>query len=552
MNRIITLAFLSSFVFLLAACGKPAPSSDAGPSSEEAHLGEIDFEVSGSPDARELFREGLLLLHSFEYKDAREAFLKAQEADSTCLMAYWGEAMTHNHPLWRRRGEEEAREALAKLGENTEERLAKAPTEIERDFLQAAEILFEEGEKNERDKAYADYMESLYQKYPGNHEVAAFYALSLLGAVEVGRDEKQYSQSARIAQGILDENPKHPGALHYLIHAYDDPGHAHMARFAADNYADVAPDAAHALHMPSHIYVALGMWHEVVASNIDSWNASVQRMLRLGLDNDARSYHAFHWLSYGLLNQERWNEAAQLLDSMIIYTDSLPSRSARSYLIDMKGGYLVESGQWDHPVAGVSVDLKELNIVSIAGEYFLQGMKAFKQENPIALWNAVDSLSRELNKAQRQATGENAAMCGSSRYVPNRLDVDQATVMQLELKALKELKVGNKAQAEELMKEATELETAASYSYGPPPILYPSFEFYGDWLLKEERYQEALEQYRKALERGPKRTRALKGMLAAAEALQNQDLIAETHTQLEETRELAAKTPGLKPEKTSL
>jgi tetratricopeptide (TPR) repeat protein len=551
MKHLSLYTLLLSFLSLLA-CTEKKPAQEEAASTEAAHLGEIDFAITGSPEAQQLFREGLLLLHSFEYQDAREAFLKAQEADPECAMAYWGEAMTRNHPLWRRRGEEEAQEALQKLGESQEERLAKAQTELERDFIQAAEILFEKGEKNERDKAYADYMAGLYEKYPGNHEVAAFYALSLLGAVEAGRDEKASGKSARIAKGVLDENPKHPGALHYLIHAYDDPTHAHMARFAADSYADVAPDAAHALHMPSHIYVALGMWHEVVASNIDSWNASVQRMHRMELDDDARSYHAFHWLTYGLLNQERWSEATQLLDSMVIYTDSLPSRKARAYLIDMKGGYLVESGEWDSPIADIAIDLKELNIVSVAAEYFLQGMQAYENEDQVKLQAVIDTLQNKLADARRQASGEAAAMCGSSRYAPNRLDVDQANVVLLELQALDALLAKNEAQAEKFMQAATSLETSASYSYGPPPILYPSFEFYGDWLKEEKRYEEALQQYRKALERGPKRTRALKGMLKAAEALNDKKTQAEAMTQLEETRKRADETPGLESSNTTI
>ena len=146
-------------------------------------------------------------------------------------------------------------------------------------------------------------MEQLSEKYPNNHEISAFYALSLLGSVPDGRDDAIYGKGAIIAKGIIEENPNHPGALHYLIHSYDDPAHAHLALNAANSYAKVAPEASHALHMPSHIYLAMGMWDEVISSNINSYQASINRMERKNLDNNARGYHAYHWLQYGYLQK---------------------------------------------------------------------------------------------------------------------------------------------------------------------------------------------------------------------------------------------------------
>ena len=183
------------------------------------------------------------------YGDAAEAFLKAQEADENFAMAYWGEAMTKNHPLWSEQDFDEGRAILSRLAPSQEERLAKAPTELEKDFLMAVELLYGDGTKIERDDAYAQHMGKLFNKYTDNHEIAAFYALSLLGSVEAGRDYEVYGKGAKIAQSILDENPRHPGALHYLIHSYDDPDHAPLAIEAANNYSKVAPDAGHALHM---------------------------------------------------------------------------------------------------------------------------------------------------------------------------------------------------------------------------------------------------------------------------------------------------------------
>ncbi|HKK80362.1 MAG TPA: hypothetical protein VJ933_12065 [Phaeodactylibacter sp.] len=498
--------FLLSSLFLFAAC----EPTEAPP---ENRLGDAHLATSGDEAALPHFEKGLLLLHSFEYEDARAAFVKAQEADPDFAMAYWGEAMTHNQPIWHRQQYEEGQAALAKLGDTSEARLAKAETELEKDLLKAAEILFGKGEKIERDKTYANYLENLHNKYPENQEVAAFYALSLLGAVPVGRDEAAYEQGAAIAQGILKENPRHPGALHYLIHSYDDPGHARLALDAANNYAKVAPDAAHALHMPSHIYVAMGMWDEVISSNIASYDASVKRMEEKDLTNDARSYHAFHWLLYGYTQKGNTDKVVDILEKMVQYTEEKPSKTARAYLVRMKGNFLVETQRWGHELAATEVDLEGLNISHQAVGHFLEGMQAYRSADQAKLSAIIDTLSSKRQQAAMGMTNEGIPLCsaGGSFGKPNRVDVGQAEVMELELKALLARLQEEEQKAEALMQQAVATQDGLNYSYGPPEIVYPAYEFYADYLVEQERYEEALAQYERALDRGPGRRRALAG-----------------------------------------
>lgn len=526
--------FVFALFLLTLSCGGTQPKEEESAS----RLGEVHFQVSGAAEAQPFFEKGLLLLHSFEYEDARTEFRKARQADPGFAMAYWGEAMTHNHGLWRRQDYEAARTVLEELAPTAEERLKKAGTEMEKDFLQALEVLYGEGEKVERDKAYAAFMEKLYEKYPDNHEVAAFYALSLLWAVPVGRDEEAYGKGAIIAEGILKENPNHPGALHYLIHSYDDPGHAHLAKAAADSYAEVAPDAAHALHMPSHIYVALGMWHEVVASNEDSYAASVNRMEHMGLDNDARSYHAFHWLLYGYLQQERFEDARRIIELMQQYTEELPSKSARSYLVRMKGNYLVETEEWDSPVADIEVNLEALNITFHAIEHFLEGMQAYRNKDAARMKELLEEMAFARQQAAMSVTGEGAPMCGSggSYGKANQLDIDQAYIMELELKGLHAMLAGQPEEAERWLEQATEVEDNASYSYGPPEVVKPSYELYGEWLLEQGRPEDALQQFERALKRGPRRVRALRGKLQAARQTGREEMAGEVLRILEEIR----------------
>jgi len=485
------------------------------PQAPDSKLGTIDITVTGSEEALPHFHDGLLLLHSFEFDDAAEKFIKAQELDPDFTMAYWGEAMSHNHPLWRERYVEEGQAALKKLAATPEARLEKAKTEFEKDMLQAVEILYSEGDKKELDVVYKDKMEKLYKKYPDHHEVRAFYALSLLGSAKGGRDTKTYEKGALIAQGIIDENPKHPGALHYLIHSYDDPDHASMALDAANSYSKVAPDAEHALHMPSHIYVAMGMWDEVISSNIASYEASVKRMKNKELDGDARGYHAFKWLMYGYLQKGNLGKAKEMVYEMKKHCEELPSSRARAHFIMMQGAYLTESGDWDDPIAEVSFDLDKINLTTKSVHHFTKGMLTYHKKDEAGLVDVIKTLSKfRMDGKQKMEIG-GAKMCsGVSRYLqpPTPTEVNRVHVMEMELNAVLALLNDDEKTAEEWFKKATTVENETKFSYGPPEIVKPSDELYGEWLLEKNKMAEAKKQFESVLERAPKRLIALKGL----------------------------------------
>ena len=244
----------------------------------QAELGTIDFPTSGSAAAQPPFLKGVLLMHSFEYDDAKEAFQEAQKADPNFAMAYWGEAMTYNHAVWQQTAPELAKAALARLAPTADGRLAKAPTPKEKDWLASLDSLYGPGEKLARDLAYAEAMKRMHEKYPADDEVTSFYALALLGTSHSGRDFAIYMRAAALVEQVYAKNPNHPGAAHYLIHSYDDPIHAPLGLRYADAYSKIAPAASHALHMPSHIYFALGMWDEASAINERSVKAADARV----------------------------------------------------------------------------------------------------------------------------------------------------------------------------------------------------------------------------------------------------------------------------------
>ncbi len=464
----------------------------------------VDLEVTGNSKAVPQFERGLLLLHSFEYQDAREAFRNAQEIDPQMPMAYWGEAMTYNHSLWSEQDYDKGVEVLKKLEAL---RLEKNASELERDFIAAVEILYQpEMEKAERDAAYARFMEGLSKKYPDNHEVAAFYALSLLGSVPDGRDDELYGKGAKIALGILAENPEHPGALHYTIHSYDDPRHAALALEAANAYAKVAPDASHALHMPSHIYVAMGMWDRVVASNIDSYQASLNRMERKGLGNDDRGYHAYHWLQYGYLQQDNKDEARKMALDMQQYMEETPSARARAHMVFLKGTYLTETGDWGSEIADIPVEISDLNI-SVRSQYqFLEGMKAYTAKDTVQMDSIIAIMEADIKRETYVQEFSSASLCSNvTRAEAAPSDIVTSKARQQQLMALREDLAGRGDRAEEHLLKSIELQESVSYSYGPPSIQKPTRELYADWLVDRGRYKEAEAQYTLAEKAGPKR-----------------------------------------------
>lgn len=221
--------------------------------------GSTNFHATGDKEAHSAFTLGLLKMHNFEFEDARASFQKAIQIDSDFTMAYWGEALSHEQAFWRRYDTEKSRQILARLGDTPQARAAKAVTQREKDYIASIEILFGEGSQKEREGGYSGALKKLHEKYPDDLDAAAFYALSILVTTYGGRDFSRYMRAAAITEDILDVNPRHPGALHYNIHSYDDPIHGPLGLRAARVYSEVAPAAVHALHMGSHIYYPIGV-----------------------------------------------------------------------------------------------------------------------------------------------------------------------------------------------------------------------------------------------------------------------------------------------------
>ncbi len=314
-------ALLVSSVMLLAlAAGANAArahtADDPSPPAAGVSVGVVDFANSGAKAAQKDFQYGIAQLHNFQYDDAAEAFRRAQHADPGFALAYWGEAMTYNHPVWMQQDRERALAVLARLGPDRAARLARAGTERERAYLDAVEILYGEGTKFERDRRYSAAMGRLHERWPDDIDGTAFYALSLLGTAHDGRDLPAYMRSYALVKDLFPRHPRHPGVAHYLIHSVDDAAHAPLGLEAARAYGKIAPGSAHALHMTSHIFLALGMWDEVVAANEAAIRNARERAAPRGV-RVPDCGHAPLWLNYGYLQQGRYTEARRLIASYL-------------------------------------------------------------------------------------------------------------------------------------------------------------------------------------------------------------------------------------------
>jgi tetratricopeptide (TPR) repeat protein len=491
-------------------------------------LGTIDFPNSGAPEAQAAFARGALFLHSFEYEDAREAFREARRQDPDFALAAWGEAMTHNHPLWREQDRDAALAALAELGSTPEERLSKAPTEREKGYLRAVETLYGEGDKVSRDRAYERAMEELAAAYPEDLEARAFWALSILGTAQGVRDFGTYMRAGAVAEEVFAANPQHPGAAHYLIHSYDDPVHAPLGLRAARVYARIAPAATHAQHMISHIYVALGRWHESVAANVKSYQVSVERAEKKNLGVDARNYHALHWLQYSYLQLGRFAEAREELELMRPMAAESRSPRALWYYAAMRAGLIVESGvAFPTPPSLGGEGVLGAEVLDTFGT----GYAAAKRGEAGAAAAAAARLREAL-----EASGSGPDETTTGFLGVTAEDRNRAEVMALELEALVEKAKGETAGAVELLEKAAALEASLSLQYGPPEIVKPSHELLGEVLLELGRPEEALERFAEALARAPRRSQSLAGRALAAKGLGRAELATRACEELRSIR----------------
>jgi tetratricopeptide (TPR) repeat protein len=482
--------------FLAALC---LPLSVAFADDQE--LGSISFPNSGAADAQSAFLTGVKALHSFQFDEARFAFEEAQKIDSSFALAYWGQAMSDNHPLWAQQDMDAATAALKRLAPTFKGRLAKAETEKEKAFLTAIETLYYSADdKLKRDFAYSEQMARMHERWPEDDEVSVFYALSLLGTVRPGdQGYRRQVLAASIAQSVYAKNEQHPGGAHFIIHSFDDPDHAILALPAAKVYAEIAPASAHALHMPSHIFLQLGRWQGVVDSNIDAYSAALATNKKFGLAEGREDFHTLSWRAYAYLMLGNFDEAANDLalakDTMARNPDS--ARVHGGYL-NILGRHVLETEQWaDFKLEPIeSVEGSHANWVSVVG------MSAAHSGDS-------DLASKAINRLVMLADAANAD--------GNMYGAKQIAILQKETMAVLSLANGDADAAVAHAREAAQMEMRDMQAPSGPPIpMKPAAELYADILLAADRPVEAVAAYEQSLQWVPLRTPSIAGLARAA------------------------------------
>jgi hypothetical protein len=472
---------------------------------EFGRLGRVAFPVSCAPAARPRFEHAMAVLHSFWWQAGDSAFGSVLAADSTCAMAYWGLALN----AWGNpfaggptgaelvKGARSAREA-ARLG---------AATPRERGFIAAAGALYHDAERRpntERLEAYADTMARVHRDFPGDREVTIYYALSLLATAP--RTDTTFALQ-RKAIGILDplfaRYPDHPGLAHYVIHAADSPALARLGVSAARRYARIAPAAPHAQHMPSHIFVRLGLWEETIASNWSSYRAGVKFVRAAGRTNTGpEEAHALDYAVYGYL-QRGQDSAAR---AAIAASDEIPAVDPRPLIglynaTAMRARIPLEQGDWAAAAAFPAPE-PGTTPVSAALRRFTRALGAARSGRPDAARTEVAALD---------------SLAGAIAAVP---DAYWAKVVGLKRDAADawiRLAEGDTAGALTLAAQTADREDVTDKHPITPGELLPARELEGDMLLAAGRYAEARSAYQATLARERGRARSLFGAARAAE-----------------------------------
>ena len=508
-------------VLLLVCAALVSPLAQGAPRKvpPPVRLGTVSFPNSGAPAAQTDFLRGIAWLHSFMYEDAIDAFRAAQKADPAFALAYWGEAMSFSQPLWFYEEVEQGRAALAKLAPTAEARQAKARTPREQGFMRAADALFGSGELATRQAAHLRVMAELAAANPADDEVQTFYALALLATMPRGDAALPIRrQAGGIAEVVFARNPNHPGAAHYILHAYDHGTLAARALPAARAYAKIAPAASHALHMPAHTFLQLGVWDEAAATDESSWNASGTWAQRRGLSIASRDYHSLAWLQYEWTQQGRFSKTRDAIGAvnaaMAIQAPSARSQpqspqhagghgyaeaseigrmsgeaALRNDRGSMRARYIIESERWQEMQGQTTFDNIE--------ELFALGLASVNLGDAARVRVVIDEFRKVVAPSQPAELRE------------------QGEVMLRELEALDLFAQGRQVEAFATLDRASALQARMPRPIGRPFPVKGVDELYGELLLQVGRPKEAIVWFDRALTRTPNRSRAVLGLARA-------------------------------------
>jgi tetratricopeptide (TPR) repeat protein len=508
----------------LLACVVIAVSFTAPAAAQLENVGQLSFPTSGSPEAQRHFLRGAAILHSFGWKQAIEEFQLAQKAQPGFAMAYWGETLCYNHPLNSQMDPKEPRAVLARLGPDRAARLAKAPTDREKGFLTAVEELWGEGDSRQRRVGYMNAMERLYKQFPNDDEVKTFYALSILSAA-AGLDDRTSRMNVKagaLAMEVFKKNPSHPGAVHYIIHAFDDPVHAPLALEAARVYAKIVPAVSHAVHMPTHIFIQHGMWNEVANQNMRAF--TVAKELWQPGDVPGDMAHSGDWGQYGFLQLGDYAAARERIQAFEWMASASKNPRAVNALSLVRARYIIETEEWK--VQQVAADATNETILANGFSAVKTGDLATAEKMEALL--AAKAAAAPGGAATANPHADHGAPAPPPQPGGGGSDAGKnVRIMHKEIAALIAQARGQNDQAIALLKEATAIEESMRPPNGAADPVKPSHELLGEVLLQAGKAKEAAEAFDACLLLMPNRARSLMGAAKAYAAAGNKEKAAE-------------------------
>ncbi len=521
---------------LVASLGAAGLLAQHGHGSEG--VGKVHMETSCAPAVRARFDRALAVLHNFWYARALTQFQEIQKADPDCAMAYWGAAMTYNHPFWDAPSREEEAAAWAFVQKGLK---ARSQNDREHLYLLATAALYKDagaGTKEARDEAYREQMAATHAKYPDD-ETTLFYGLSILGAIREGtKGFEMQDRAVVLFESVYARDKQHPGVLHYLIHAYDDPVHAEMGVTVARAYARTAAAVPHAYHMPSHIFTRLGYWDEAATTNEHAWQISNDDVKEAREPGELRDFHALNYLSYNYLQLGRYKDAKKAVDLFAAQYASitnrktapdsqnlqarhvrgrtifaLPDRVLYGYF-DTLARFIVESESWS--------DVPALPLIAPSSDFVV--MKLHLEATAAA--KRKDAATAKTKAAEMM---ERARVPGQHPFVQQIL-----TIQAREAAALAAHAAGDAAGAVTEMDAAVAIEDSIDSLSQPPYPIIPAHELYGSMLMDMGKPAEARKHFEQTLRRTPGRPKAIVGIARAAEAMGDTATARAQYTRLTE------------------
>jgi tetratricopeptide (TPR) repeat protein len=509
---LLTAAVLAAFLCLPHSASAQEGHQHMHEPSEK--LGRVNFTVSCNPQAQKQFNRAVAWLHSFEYEEAQKAFTEITVTDPRCGMAYWGIAMSNYHPLWAPPSGAELQNGSSAI---EKAKSVGARTERERDYIAAIEVFYKASDKLDhraRTFAYSEAMAQLHQHYPSDSEAGVFYALTLIATGMMSHD-KTYArekEAARILNRVLARQPQHPGVTHYLIHSNDYPALAHLALPAARSYAKIAPASAHAQHMPSHIFIRLGLWQEAIRSNLDAEASAKAFAIRNHLSGTwDEQFHAMDYLAYAYLQSAQDKQARGVLEELNKIPRAEPETFKVAYAVAaIPARYALERRRWDE---AAKLSLPTLGAFpwqrfrwAEAHIHFARAIGAARTGDTKSARGDVDELALiwvALIKAQAEVKG----------------DYDWAKQVEIERQVAKAWLAhaeGHDDDALRLMRSAADLDDATDKHPVTPGAILPAREQLGELLLELKQPAAALQEFETSLRSAPNRFNGLYGAARAA------------------------------------